>query len=164
MPQLEVHTFLPQLVWLTIWFGILYVILAKIALPKIAVALEARRRQRDGDLARAAQLKAEAEAANANFQRLMAEARAQAQAVLKETSDRLAAEAARRQHALSEQLAQQVHEAERRIAESKTQALTEMRGIALDVGRAVVEKLTGTPPSEARLGAAVDGQMARQVH
>jgi F-type H+-transporting ATPase subunit b len=164
MPQLDVSTFVPQLVWLAIWFGLLYLILSRIALPKIAVAIEARRRQRDGDLARAARLKADAEAANANFLRLMAEARVQAQAVLKETSDRLAAEAAQRQQALSEQLAQQIDEAERRIAASKTQALTEMRGIAVDVGRAVVEKLTGTPPNDTRLGAAVDGLLARQVH
>src|SRR4051794_38330603 len=116
MPQLDVSTFVPQLVWLAIWFGLLYLILSRIALPKIAVAIEARRRQRDSDLARAARLKADAEAANANFLRLMAEARVQAQAVLKETSDRLAAEAAQRQQALSEQLAQQIDEAERRIA------------------------------------------------
>jgi len=164
MPQLDISTFLPQVFWLIIWFGILYLILSRVALPKIAVAIEARRRQRDNDLARAAQLKADAEAANANFLRLMAEARTEAQAVLKATSDRLAAEAAERQRVLADQLARQIEAAERRIAASKTQALGEMRGIAVDVGRAVVERLTGTPPDDARLGAAVDGQLARQVH
>ena len=164
MPQLDITTFAPQLVWLAIWFGILYLIMSKVGLPRIAVAIEGRKRQREADLARAAQLKAEAETALAAFQRTMAEARAEAQAVLKQTSDRLAAEAAARQHTLAAQLGQQIEKAERRIAAGKTQALTEMRGIAVDVGRAVVEKLTGAPPDDRRLGTAVDGLLARQVH
>src|SRR5690348_11109469 len=100
MPQLDPSTFPPQLFWLAVWFVILYVLMARVGLPRIAVAIEGRRRHREGDLARAAQLKADAEAANAAFERTMAEARAEAQAILKATTDRLAAEAAERQHAL----------------------------------------------------------------
>jgi F-type H+-transporting ATPase subunit b len=164
MPQLDISTFLPQLVWLAIWFGLLYWLMSRVGLPRIEVAIEARKRQREGDLAAAARLKVEAEAANAAFQKTMADARAQAQAVIKETSDRLAAEAAERQRVLSASLAEQIAAAEQRIAASKSQALAEMRGIAVDVGRSVVEKLTGAAPSDARLTAAVDGQLARQVH
>jgi F-type H+-transporting ATPase subunit b len=164
MPQFDITTFPPQLVWLAFWFVVLYVLMAKVGLPRIAVALDARRRQREEDFARAARLKTEADAANVAFQKTMAEARAQAQAVIKATSDRLAAEAAERQRVLSAALAAQIDEAERRIADTKAQALTEMRGIAIDVGRAVVEKLTGSAPENARIGAAVDGFLARQVH
>ena len=91
----------------------------------------------------------------------MAEARAQAQAVIKETSDRLAAEAAERQRALAAALAQQIDEAERRIAATKQQALAEVRGIAVDVGRSVVEKLTGAAPERGEGStAAVDNVLA----
>jgi F-type H+-transporting ATPase subunit b len=164
MPQLDISTFPPQLIWLAIWFIILYLIMSRVGLPRIAVAIEGRRRQRESDLARAAQLRDDAEAANAAFQRSMAEGRAAAQAILKETSDRLAAEAAERQRVLAAKLAAQIDEAERRIQASKGQALAEMRGIAVDVGRAVVEKLTGAAPNDARLNSAVDGLLARQVH
>ncbi|MBV9824282.1 MAG: F0F1 ATP synthase subunit B' [Alphaproteobacteria bacterium] len=164
MPQLDISTFAPQIFWLVIWFGILYVIMSKVALPRMAVAIDGRKRQREGDLARAVQLKAEAEAAHAAFQRTMAEARAEAQAILKQASDRMATEAGERQHVLAGQLTQKIEEAERRIAASKSQALADMRGVAVDVGRAVVEKLTGTPPDDHRLGAVVDGLLARQVH
>jgi F-type H+-transporting ATPase subunit b len=160
MPQLHVPDFTPQLFWLAVWFVILYVLMTKVGLPRIVVAIDARRQRRDDDLARATQLKSEAEAASAAFQRTMSEARAEAQAVLKQTSDRLAAEAAERQRALAATLAEQIAAAERRIAESKQQALTEVRGIAVDVGRSVVEKLTGSPPDAARLAAAVDRRMA----
>src|ERR1051325_966601 len=132
MPQLDVSTFTPQLFWLAVWFVILYVLMAKLGLLRIAVALGARGRRREDDLARAAEVKAEAEAANQGFQQTMSQARAAAQAGIKEAADRLAAEAAKRQRALSERLATQTADAETRIAEARTQALTEVRGIPIE--------------------------------
>jgi len=120
--------------------------------------------RREDDLARAAQLKSEAEAASASYQKTLAEARAQAQATIKETADRLAADAAARQRALAATLAEQIAAAERRIAATKDEALAEVRGIAVDVGRAVVEKLTGVMPDMARMTAAVDGSLGGQRH
>ena len=160
MPQLDIATFTPQLVWLAIWFVVLYLLMAKLALPRIASAMEARRQRREGDLARAAQLKSEAEAASAAYQKTLAEARAQAQSTIKETSDRLAADAAERQRALAATLAEQIEAAERRIAATKEQALAEVRGIAVDVGRSVVEKLTGAVPDAAKMAAAVDSRLS----
>ena len=163
MPQLNIPDFLPQVVWLAIWFVILYLLMAKLGLPRIEAIMEARRRRREDDLARAAQLKSDAEAASAAYQKALADARAAAQATIKAMSDRMAAEAAERQHALAARLAQQVDEAERRIIASKQQALAEVRGVAVEVGRAVVEKLTGSAPDLARMTAAVDHSMAGQA-
>src|SRR3954452_11192168 len=163
MPQLDVATFPSQLFWLAVTFIVLYILMSRVGLPRLTAAIDARRQRREDDLARAARLKTEAEAANAAFQRTMAEARAQAQAAIKETTDRLAAEAAERQRALAATLAQQIDEAERRIAATKQQALSEVRGIAVDVGRSVVEKLTGSAPNNARLTAAVDNVLARRA-
>ena len=164
MPQLDISTFTPQLVWLAIWFVVLYLLMAKLALPRIARAMEARRRRREDDLARAAQLKAEADEASAAYQKTLAEARAQAQATIKETSDRLAADAAKQQRALAATLAEQIEAAERRIAATKEQALAEVRGIAVDVGRSVVEKLTGAVPDAAKMAAAVDSSLSGRAH
>ena len=164
MPQLDISTFTPQLVWLAIWFVVLYLLMAKLALPRIARAMEARRRRREDDLARAAQLKAEADEASAAYQKTLAEARAQAQSTIKEASDRLAADAAQQQRALAATLAEQIEAAERRIAATKEQALAEVRGIAVDVGRSIVEKLTGAVPDAAKMAAAVDGSLSGRAH
>src|SRR5438270_11380672 len=93
MPQLEVSTFVPQLIWLAITFVILYLLMAGIGLPRVGGAIEARRRRVDDDLARAAQLKSEAEAVLAAYPEILAKARAKAQGAVKETTDRMAAEA-----------------------------------------------------------------------
>ncbi|MFI4947825.1 MAG: F0F1 ATP synthase subunit B' [Alphaproteobacteria bacterium] len=160
MPQLDPAGFVPQLFWLAVSFFVLYVLMKRLAVPRVGRAIEARRQQLDGDLGRASALRAEAEAALAAYEQTLSSARAEAQATLRETSGRMAAEAAERQRALALTLAQQIAEAERRIAEGKDEALSEVRGIALEVGRAVVEKLTGSAPDPARMAAAVEGALA----
>ena len=160
MPQLDPAGFVPQLFWLAVSFLVLYVLMKRLAVPRVGRAIEARRQQLDGDLGRAGALRAEAEAALAAYEQTLSTARAEAQATLRQTSGRMAAEAAERQRELAQSLAQQVAEAERRIAEGKDQALSEVRGIALEVGRAVVEKLTGSAPDPARMERAVEGALA----
>lgn len=161
MPQLDLSTYAPQLFWLFVTFIVLYVLMKRLAIPQVGRAIQARRERLDTDLARAAELKAQAETVLANYEKAVATARAEAQSKLRETSERMAAEAAARQRALAETLTQQIEAAEQRIAQTKQQALAEVRGIAADVGRSIVEKLTGAPPDPGRLAAAVDGALGR---
>ena len=84
MPQLDVSTFLPQLVWLAITFIVLYLLMWKLGLPRVDAIIAARRKRLDDDLARATEIKAEAEAVIAAYQKTLAEARAQAQAAIKD--------------------------------------------------------------------------------
>jgi F-type H+-transporting ATPase subunit b len=136
--------------------------MAKIGLPRVGGLLEARRKRIDDDLARATQLKAEAEAVLAAYQQTLASARAQAQAAVKDTTDKLAAEAAERQRQVGESLAQRVASAEREIAAAKQRALTELHDIAVEVARSVTEKVTGTAADTASIGVAVDRAMAER--
>jgi F-type H+-transporting ATPase subunit b len=155
MPQLDYHTFVPQLVWLAISFVVLYILMSTLALPKVRAAIEGRRRRLDDDLGRAAALKEEAAAALDAYQKTLAAARAAAQETLRQTGEKLAAEAAERQRQLAATLAEQIAAAEARIAAGKEQALGEIRGIAAEVGGAVVEKLIGAAPSSAAMTSAV---------
>ncbi len=160
MPQLDPAGFLPQLFWLAATFLVLYVLMKWLAVPQVGRAIEARRQRLDGDLGRAGELKAEAETVLAAYQQTLSSARSEAQARLRDTAERMAAEAAERQRELAATLATQIAEAERRIAAARDDALTEIRGIAVDVGRSVVEKLTGSAPDDGRMTAAVDGALA----
>lgn len=156
MPQLDLSTYAPQLIWLAITFIVLYLLMAKLGLPRIARVLGARRERVEGDLEKAQQMKAEAEAVIAAYERALTEARQQAQQTLKETSERLNAEAAERQRQLAEKLTAETHAAERRIAEAKAAALGNIREVAVDVARAAAQRLTG---AELDAGHAVDAVM-----
>lgn len=159
MPQLDISTFPPQLIWLAITFIVLYLLMAKLGLPRIARTLGARRERIDTDLEKAQQMKAEAEAVIAAYERALAEARQQAQQMLKETTDRLNAQAAERQRGLAEKLAAETGAAERRIAEAKTVALGNIREVAVEVARAAAARLAGAEIDAGRAAAAVDAVM-----
>src|SRR5690349_267057 len=114
MPQLDLTTFPTQIFWLFVTFVVLYILMAKLALPRIESVVEARRQKIEGDLDRAAQMKAEAEAVIAAYEKALADARHQAQLTMKETSDRLAAEAAERQRKAALVIAEKTSAAEKR--------------------------------------------------
>ena len=160
MPQLHFHTFPSQLFWLAITFVALYWALSKLALPRIERIIEERRNRLDEDLEKAAQMKSEAEAVIHAYQKALTDARLSAQAVVKETADRLAAEAAERQRAANTEIANRTAEAETRIAAAKTQALGEVRTIAVEVARAAAARLTGSEVPESEVRAAVDAAVA----
>ncbi|HJU17042.1 MAG TPA: F0F1 ATP synthase subunit B' [Stellaceae bacterium] len=164
MPQLLTSTYPAQLLWLAITFIVLYVLMTWLALPKVEAAIAARRNRLDDDLARAERLKSETEAMIAAYQKALNEARAAAQARIQETRERLAAEAAERQHQIAGALAQQIAAAERDIAAAKARALADLRGIALDTARSITEKLTGLPADPSAVAAAVDRVMAERPH
>ena len=163
MPQLDPAGFLPQLFWLVVIFLVLYLLMGRLAMPRVRRAIDARQRQRDGDLGRAAELRTQAEAALAAYETALENARSEAQANLRQTSEKMAAEAAERQRQLAADLAQQIEAAERRIAASRDQAFADIRGIAADVSRAMVEKLIGDAPDPAKMATAVDGALARRA-
>jgi F-type H+-transporting ATPase subunit b len=156
MPQLDVATFAPQLVWLAISFFVLYLLMSRIGLPRVAVALEARRRRREEDLERAAQLRREAEAVVAAYESARAAARQEAQATIRETSERLAAAAAERQRELTAVLVERTGAAERDIAAAKERALSEIRSVAADVAGSIATRLIGASPPQPDMAAAVD--------
>jgi len=160
MPQLDLATFPPQLFWLAVTFVLLLLLMAKVGLPRVDAAIEARRRRIDDDLARATQFKAEAEAAIAAYRQTLDAARAQAQASIKDATERLAAEAAERQRQLAESLNERIRAAEREIAAAKERAFSEIRGVAVDVARSLTEKLIGSPADETRVATAVDRAIA----
>jgi F-type H+-transporting ATPase subunit b len=163
MPQLDLSTFAPQLVWLVISFVVLYLLMAQLGLPRVGAAIEARRRRRDEDLSRAAELRTQARAAIAAYEAAQAEARAKAQATVRETIERLAAAAAERQRELAAALAEQVGAAEREIAAAKERALGDIREVAVEVAASVAVKLTGGPSDARRLAAAVDSVIGERA-
>jgi F-type H+-transporting ATPase subunit b len=156
MPQLDVSTFPTQIFWLVVTFAVLYVLMAKLAIPRIEAAVEGRRTRIEGDLDRAGRMKTEAEAVIAAYEKALADARHQAQLTMKETTDRLNAAAAERQKAAAKVIAERTTVAEARIAAAKGSAMENLRGMSIDVARAAAARLVGSEIDEARAGAAVD--------
>lgn len=155
MPQLDASTFLPQIFWLIVTFGVLFLVMWRIALPRVADVLEARQERISGNLEKAEDFKKEADEVLQAYEAAIAEARDKAQGVIAEARSAMANEAANRQAALSETLAEQIEEGEARIEKAKTQAIGELQGMSADLTAAAMERLTGERPNEAAVSSAV---------
>lgn len=155
MPQLDSAFFAPQLIWLTITFVTLYVLMARVALPRISEVLEARQDRIAHDLDDAASLKAEAEAALATYEAAMAKAHSEAQGLLAGAAEERAAEAAARQAELDARLAGQLADAEARIDRAREASMTAVAEVAGDAARGATAKLIGVEPDDAAVAAAL---------
>jgi len=160
-PPFQKETFASQLFWLIIAFAILYVLMSKLALPRVGSIIDARRSRIEGDLAAANQLKTSADEAMAAYEKSLAEARSRAQTIGNETRDRLNAEAEKSRKALDEQLNVKLAEAEKTIAATKTAAMSNVRSIATDAASAIVTRLIGTAPADAAVASAIDSVLKR---
>ena len=160
-PPFNRETFASQLFWLAITFALLYLLMARFALPRVGSIIEARRSKIDSDLAAAAQLKTNAEAAMAAYEKALAEARARAQTIGGETRAKLRVEADEARKALEAALNAKLAEAEKAIGATKTAAMTNVRGIAAEAAAAIVAKLTGTAPADRAVNEAVDAVLKR---
>jgi F-type H+-transporting ATPase subunit b len=154
-PPFQAEHFPSQLVWLTISFVLLYVLMSKLALPRIGAILAERSRVIRDDLAAAERLKEQSDAAHAAYDKALADARARAQALANATREQQAHEAEATQKRLEAQLHERLAAAEQSIATSRTAAMSNVRTIAADTASAIVERLIGTTPTAQDVAAAL---------
>jgi len=158
-PPFEKSTFASQLVSLLIAFVALYLIVSRIALPRVGSLLDERQNAIDGDLTAAQKLKDESDGALKAYESELAAARARAQAISTETRDKLNAASEAERKTLEEQLSLKLAEAEKTIASTRESAMSNVRGIAADAAAAIVQRLTGVLPDGASVNSAVDASL-----
>ena len=160
-PPLQIETYASQLVWLALSFVALYLLMSRVALPRIGSIIEDRRQRIASDFAEAERLKAESDAASVAYEKSLADARGRAQALANEArqSETKAAEGARK--ALDAKLNAQIGEAEKTIAARRSAAMTNVQSIAIDAAAAIVERLIGSAPAGREVEAAVADVLKR---
>jgi F-type H+-transporting ATPase subunit b len=155
-PPFDASTFPSQLLWFALIFGGMYYYLSKRFLPAVGKVIEARRARIAKDIDEATELQRQADAAAAEHEKGIAAARADAQATAQAARDKIAAETDAKRKALDDELSAKLHEAERRIAANRSAAMANVSSIARDATGAIVERLIGRAPDEAKVAQAVD--------
>jgi F-type H+-transporting ATPase subunit b len=158
-PPFDSSTFASQLVSLAIAFVALYLIVSRIALPRVGSVIDARQNAIEGDLAAAQKLKDESDAALKAYESELAAARARAQAISNETREKLNAASEVERKGLEEKLSARLADAEKQIAATREAAMRNVRGIAADAAGAIVQRLTGTLPDGKTVNSAVDASL-----
>lgn len=160
-PPFDSQTFASQLFWLALAFIALYLLMSRIALPRIGSILDARRQRIEGDLAEAQRYKEASDAAIAAHEKALAEARGRAQALANETRAKAAAAAEARRKEVDAKLHARIAEAEKAIAAARSAAMANVRSIAGEAAGAIVERLTGSVPASEEISQAVTNVLKR---
>jgi F-type H+-transporting ATPase subunit b len=158
-PPFDPSTFASQLVSLAIAFVALYIIVSRLALPRVGGVIEARQAAIQKDLSEAQKLKDESDAALKAYETELAAARSRAQAISNETREKLNAASGVERKALEEQLAGRLRQAEEQIAGTRNAAMSNVRVIAADATTAIVHRLIGLTPDVNAVKTAVDASL-----
>ena len=154
-PPFKTETFPSQIFWLVITFAFLFVVLWRIAGPRIKAVITTRRGQIEGDLAQAQKHKADADAASAVYQTALAGARHRAQVLAEQNRKRVSGEIDRAKADAEAAAQDEITKAEARIAASRGEARMQVVKAAQEAAIAIVARLTGDTISTDEAASAV---------
>jgi F-type H+-transporting ATPase subunit b len=154
-PPFKTETFPSQIFWLVITFAFLFVVLWRVAGPRIAGTITARRGRINDDIAKAQAHRGDAEAASAAYQTALAGARARAQSLAESNRKSILDDVAKAKTAADARATEDFAQAETRIAASRAEARGHVAKAAQDAAVQIVAHLTGETVSDADAAAAV---------
>ncbi len=147
-PPFKTETFPSQIFWLGITFAFLFVVLWRVAGPRINGVITSRRGAINSDIAAAEKARGEAESASTAYQTALAGARARAQGLAEENRQTINAEIAKAKAAAEAEAAKAMAAADARIAATRIEAKGHVMKAAEEAAIAIVARLTGeTVPS-----------------
>lgn len=156
MPQLDPTSFPSQLFWLTVSFVMLYVLMARVFLPKVQSVLAHRAHTIEGDIQQAERMKSEAERAEEQYEKALAEARAKSQAMFAAAQAEIAEHAAKRQAELADAIEIKLAESDATIRAAKQAVQDKLKPVASDLASLIVEVVVHQKPNQKDVGDAID--------
>ena len=161
MPQLDPTYYPTQLFWLVVVFSLLFVVLWKIALPRISRIREVRQSKIEADLEKAKAVKIEAESVLQAYEKLLAKASLEAQEINHKMFDEVSTERARRLDEVAQSIVKRLQEAEAAISEEERRAAIEVNSLSADLVGLATEKLGCGKTSDKNAAAAIEAALVR---
>ncbi|MEM9249049.1 MAG: F0F1 ATP synthase subunit B' [Pseudomonadota bacterium] len=158
MPQLCFDWFPNQIFWLIITLGAIYLILTRVALPRIASVLAERNGTITNDIAAAEELKLKAADAEKAYQKALADAKAEAQKIAAETRAEISKEVELATERADQEIGKKTEESQARLAEIRASELESIEAVAKDTVGAIVAAL-GRPADDKALAEAVEARL-----
>lgn len=158
MPQLCFDWWGNQIFWLVITLVVIFLVLSRIALPRIAAVLAERQGRITNDLAAAEDLKNKAAEAEDAYNKALADARAEAQNIIAAAKDEIKADLNDAIARADAEIAAKTAEGEKAIAEIRASALENVKVVAEDAAKDIVDVMGGKADAKT-IGAAVSERM-----
>lgn len=160
-PPFDTTTFPSQLLWLVLTFGVFYMLMQKVIVPRVGGILENRHDRIAQDLDEASRLKAEADVAIETYEKELSTARATAGQIATTARENAKAKADAERMAVEAELSEKLAKASAGIAEIKAKAFADVDEIAGETVSAIVEQLIGGKVTKSDISAAVAAASAK---
>jgi len=158
MPQLNPEYWGNQIFWLLVTLVVIYFVLSRIALPRIAAVLAERQGTITNDISAAEDLKAKAVEAEKAYEKALADARTEANRIIAETKAEMQAELDVAIAKADAEIAAKTAEGEKAIAEIRANAMENVQEVARATAAEIVGAF-GTTADTATIDAAVADRM-----
>ena len=156
MPQLNPEFWISQVFWLILTFGILYLVLSKLILPKISANLELRKSQIQENIEAAEKQRESSESKIKEFDDIILKSKLEAQNILKDARNKVIKDINSKKESLDKQLDEEIRKAEQEIDLLKKSAPEKINKIAIETSAELVKKLIGAEVNNRSISAIVD--------
>ena len=156
MPQLNPEFWISQIFWLTLTFGILYIVLSKIILPKISANLELRKSQIQENVEAAEKQRESSEAKLKEYDEIILKSKIEAKNIFKDSRDKALKNISKKKEALDKQIDEEIKKVEEEIGELRKSASQKINKIAIETSSELVKKLIKTEINNSSISAIVD--------
>ena len=156
MPQLNPEFWISQIFWLTLTFGILYVVLSKLILPKISANLELRKSQIQDNIEAAEKQRKDSESKLKEYDDIIFKSKLEAKNIFKDSREKVIKDINNKKESLENQINDEIKKAEKEIEMVKKSAPGKINKIAIEVSSELVKKLIGAEINNSSISAIVD--------
>jgi len=155
MPQLNPEFWVSQIFWLTLTFGIMYVVLSKIILPKISVNLESRKSEIQENIEAAESQRQKSESKLLEYNKIVSETKLEAKNIFKNVREKVIKDINSKKAILDNQIDDEIKKAEQEILLLRKTAPEKINKIAIDTSSELVKKLIGADLNNSSISAIV---------
>ena len=156
MPQLNPEFWFSQIFWLTLTFGILYIVLSKLILPKISDNLESRKSQILENIEAAEKQRQNSEEKLKEYEEIVSKSKMEAKNIFNQAREKALKDISAKKDVLDKQIDDEIGKAEQEIKELQKGAADKINKIAIETSSELIQKLIGAEVNNSSISAIVD--------
>ena len=158
MPQLNPEFWVSQIFWLVLTFGLLYIILSKLILPKISNNLESRKSQILENIETAEKQREESEKKVKEFEKIILDSKIEAKNYFNEARQKILEDITIKKNSLDKDIDDEISAAEQEIKNLKTASSEKIKNIAIETSSELIKQLIGEEANNSSISAIVEEQ------
>ena len=155
MPQLNPEFWISQIFWLTLIFGSLYVLLAKLILPKISDNLESRKSQITENIESAEKQRKESDQKLKDYEKLINDAKNEAKSIFNQTREKILRDVNNKKNSLEKEIYEEINKAEKEILDLKKKSPEKINKIAIETSADLIKQIIGAEINNSNISAIV---------